>query len=350
MNNFKLIDNLKTIDFENFQNLIKNLLDCTNPPDNTFFKHVLSNVLVTLNNEDIDIRPRDNNNKPGGLIYLKTFKKVVILPDLHARRHFLKSALYWKINNVVPLIKLLEEKQIALLCLGDGVHSEAQNYNRWMSIFDEFLNEYKKCPNMNAEIADSFNLMLAVMCLKIRYKNNFHFLKGNHENIRNETENGNYAFTKFCNEGAIVLDYFNKFYDNKLLLLYYEFEKNIPLFAVGRNFLASHSEPKFNFDKKRIINFHKDSELIEGLTWTENNESEKGTVDKLISYFLPDNYINSYYFGGHRYINGLYNKVNNTKYIQIHNPQKKIAVLIEQDKKIKLNEAVQILDDYEKLL
>ncbi|MCK4796557.1 MAG: metallophosphoesterase, partial [Spirochaetes bacterium] len=246
MNNFKLIDNLKTIDFENFQNLIKNLLDCTNPPDNTFFKHVLSNVLVTLNNEDIDIRPRDNNNKPGGLIYLKTFKKVVILPDLHARRHFLKSALYWKINNVVPLIKLLEEKQIALLCLGDGVHSEAQNYNRWMSIFDEFLNEYKKCPNMNAEIADSFNLMLAVMCLKIRYKNNFHFLKGNHENIRNETENGNYAFTKFCNEGAIVLDYFNKFYDNKLLLLYYEFEKNIPLFAVGRNFLASHSEPKFN--------------------------------------------------------------------------------------------------------
>lgn len=336
------LDNITSIPFHEFKEVLEYFFSSTIPPEINVFKKLTKNINHTLNNEKVKIRPRGIEGLPGGLIYLKDFKKVIILPDLHARRDFLKALLYWKPKNI-SIFELLDNKKLAILCLGDGIHSESQKYQRWINAYEEFLNGYDDHENIDNEISDSFNLMLCIFLLKIRYKDNFHFLKGNHENILNETKNGNYSFSKFCNEGAMILKYFNTFYDKELLISYSEFERSLPLFAVGNNFLASHSEPRYNFTKKRIINYNNDSELIEALTWTENNESQKGTIDSLIKKFIKDEEFSVYYFGGHRIIDSKYKIVNNTKFIQIHNSKEKIVVYIENFKKIDLENNIHIL-------
>ena len=220
-------------------------------------------------------------------------------------------------------------------------HTTAHITKEGKKAFEEYKTNYDKSSSMDQEIADSFNLMIAIMCLKIRYPDNFHFIKGNHENIYNETGNGNYAFAKYAIEGDMVLKYFRKFYDEEMLEAYSSFEKNIPLFVIGKNFLASHSEPEYPFTREEIINYRDNPDLIESLTWTDNYSSVKGTVDKLISYFMDkEEPGNEYYFGGHRPIKDKYNRINNDRYVQIHNPQMQIAVVINQDEPIDLDNNV----------
>jgi len=327
-------------------NNIKNANDINqSPPNIDFFKMILKEIDLILNNEDENIRPKDRNNLSGGLVNLSTYPKVIILPDLHARKYFLFDVLWWNaFTDNQTSLELLEKKQLALLCLGDGVHSEGIYISRWTKAFDEYRRNYDKSSNMDEEIADSFNLMLAVMCLKIRYKNNFHFLKGNHENIYNETNNGNFAFAKYANEGAMVLSYFRKFYGNEILEFYSRFEKSLPLFVVGKNFLASHAEPEYFFEEERIINYRYEGELIESLTWTENFASASGTIDKLLAYYLKEHQNeNTYYFGGHRPITENFFRINNDRYVQIHNPKKEISVVIDSNKKINLNSDVKVV-------
>ncbi|MCG8570730.1 MAG: calcineurin [Spirochaetes bacterium] len=334
------------IPLNEFINYTKEILDNPNPPEIDFFKMILKQCLTQLNSEKSDFRPRDSHNLPGGLIDVRPFDDIIILPDLHARRQFVKSVLFWEIQNQFNVLELLEKQKISLLCLGDGVHSEGNFSTRWVKAYAEYQRGYRKCPNMDAEIADSFNLMIAIMLLKIRYKERVNFLKGNHENICNETGMGNYAFAKFANEGAMVSDYFRMFYDKELLDLYYQFEKSLPLFVVGKNFLASHAEPYFDFDKDRIIQYREDADLIEALTWTENFSAISGTLDNLLDTFIPGNHENNYYFGGHRPITKLYKRINNNRYVQIHNPFKQVAAVINQQSTIDLNKNVVEVPEY----
>jgi hypothetical protein len=190
--------------------------------------------------------------------------------------------------------------------------------------------------------------MMMVHLLKIRYPDRFHFLKGNHENILNETGNGNYAFAKYANEGMMFLVYFRKFYGEELLLKYAEFEKNLPLFVKGRNFLASHAEPLFYFDYERILNSRYDGEIIEALTWTDNYTSSPGTIDQLISHYIQDHSHQVYYFGGHRPIKDKYFTINGDRYVQIHNPKKQIAVLINQSEAVDLEKSVLVIPSSDK--
>jgi hypothetical protein len=267
------------------------------------------------------------------------------LPDLHARRVFFKTFLNYKPDDDNSIIDLLEKNEIAFICLGDGVHGEGtMNGYRWLRAFDEYKNNYENPVSMNEEIADSFNLMIAIMCLKIRYRDNFHFIKGNHENIYNETGNGNYAFAKYAIEGDMVLKYFMKYYDEEMLDDYAAFEKNLPLFVVGKNFLASHAEPEYFFDVDQIVNYRNDPDLIESLTWTDNYASMRGTVDELLRYFLKKEVLSGeFYFGGHRPIKDKYNRINNDRYVQIHNPSMQIAAIIDQDADIDLDRDVVVI-------
>lgn len=336
-------NSIKDMSFDDFYLLIYEILDRSTPPDISFFKIITNLVNETLLNEDTNIRPKDKFNRSGGLIDLSSFSETIIIPDLHARRKFVKELLALKHNNN-SLLQLLELKQISFLFLGDGVHGEATFASRWMKAFKEYSKNYSTRTNMDMEIADSFNLMIAIMFLKIRYSNTLHFLKGNHENIMNETKNGNFSFAKYANEGAMVLEYFERFYDLEMVDIYAQFERNLPLFVVGKNFLASHAEPQFFFEKDRVINYREDGDLIEALTWTDNYASVKGTVDKLLSYYLNDNdNENTYYFSGHRPINGKYNKINNDRFVQIHNPSKEIVVFVNQNGYINLENDVKIV-------
>ncbi len=336
---FNSIEEITSLDFISFRNLVLEILDNPNIPELNFFKNITNFAINLLKNENEKIRPKDKNNLCGGLVNLTTFDKVIVLPDLHARRFFLKKIIDLKRRLNKTLLEELEENNIALLCLGDGVHGEGVFAYRWLKAYDEFKRNYEPSPNMDKEIADSFNLMIVIMLLKIRYKDKFHFLKGNHENIYNETGNGNYAFAKYANEGFMVLLYFRKKYDEELLNLYSQFEKNLPIFVVGRNFLASHAEPAMFFDYDKIVNYRDYPELIESFTWTDNHSSIRGTVENFLTYYIPNNPY-AYYFGGHRPIKEKYFLINNDRYVQIHNPQKEILVFIDQNKEIDLDNDV----------
>lgn len=182
---------------------------------------------------------------------------------------------------------------------------------------------------MDEEMKESFGLMQIVMLLKSIFPENFHFLKGNHENIANETKDGNFGFAKYVMEGAMVADYVKKFYSNDFLLNYYIFEKSLPLLAVGHSFIVSHAQPRKYFGRDEIINYRENiKEIVTGLTWTDNGASLPGTCSRMLEDYLPGNTDNNsykFYFGGHRPIRSLYREIDNEAYYQIHNPNEQIV-------------------------
>jgi hypothetical protein len=305
------------------------------------FLKLIEKINVVLENEDEIIRPRDHQNLPGGIINLKQYTPTVIVPDLHARMDFFLSIMVTEDISGNSNLEKLASDQLQIVCVGDGFHAERRAAERWALAFEEYTNKYKKHKNIDEEMEESLGVMEMVMEVKSAYPQNFHFLKGNHENISNEYGGGNFPFRKFTYEGAMVVEYVNKFYGPEFLDAYYWFEKNLPVFAVGKNFLISHAEPKSFYKKEDITEYRDRPDVVEDLTWTDNGESVKGTVNRMLEYYIGnENGIKSLYFGGHRVITGLYNLRAGGKYVQIHNPDKFIIALIKPDKEIDLNEDI----------
>lgn len=333
-----------------FLELLFALLEEKRPPSMQLLFSAVEKVNAVLSSEQEKIRPYDVQGEPGGLLDLTEFRYSVILPDLHARRYFLKCVLFWKPFDERTVLELLEEENFHLLCLGDGVHSEGNFASRWRKAYKEYAGQYRKQNAMEEEIADSFHLMLVVMLLKIRYRGKFNFLKGNHENILNEYGEGNYPFAKFANEGDMILKYFQKNYGEELLNQYAFFEKRLPVFAVGNYFIASHAEPSGYYNKEEIINYKKSKGVIEAFTWTDNFTAPSGMANRYLQEYLGEIFESGYYFGGHRPIRGLYNQIGEERYIQIHNPQKRVAVFLDAEKDLPVDPDRNITEvpDYQK--
>lgn len=288
---------------------------------------LLHQVNNTLSHEDISIRPRDTNGYCGGVVKLKNNIKTIIVSDLHARVDFIKNLLDFKIDEVTVLEQLLLDN-IQIVCVGDGFHSEGRAKERWLLASEEFTNGFQNHKNMSEEMIENFNLMELIFLLKVTFPENFHFLKGNHENILNENVEGNVPFGKFAKEGLMVKTYIQKFYPKELIHELYVFEKKLPILAVGDNFLISHSEPKHFYPLEQVINYYSNTRIIYDLTWTNNGDSKEHTVEKMLKHYLPSNFNASLYFSGHRPVNGFYNLRANNRFVQFHNPQKQmIAVL-----------------------
>ena len=157
-----------------------------------------------MDNENPLIRPRDRGGYPGGLIMLKKLP-LIIVPDLHARVGYMKALARWKPPGMSKaVLELLEDNQIQVVCAGDGFHSEGLKRERWIQAYREYTEGFEKHKAMDSEMRDSLTLMLIVMAWKTSYPENFHFLKGNHENIMNETSEDNRSFAKFAAEGEMV--------------------------------------------------------------------------------------------------------------------------------------------------
>ena len=312
-----------------------------NPPSEDQYIKVLDEINNVLKDENENIRPYAKCDLPGGLLYLKSDMPTIIVPDIHARLDFFLNIMFFKYQNDLTVLDLLALDKLQIVCVGDGFHAEARAYDRWQRAFEEYNTEFEKHKNMDEEMRESLGVMEMVMTVKINFADNFHFLKGNHENISNERGEGNYPFRKFAYEGPMVLAYVEKFYSEEFLLKYYIFEKSLPLLAVGKNFIVSHSEPFTLYKKDELIEYRDNPELIKGLTWTDNNQADKNSVLQMINYYIESDQIdNSYYFGGHRPVPELYNPRASGKYIQIHNPNKFIIVNIKSNKDINLEEDV----------
>ncbi len=292
------------------------------------YMDLLKRTISRFENEQREIRPADGKNRPGGILYLKKDIPVVLVPDLHGRMEYLINLLFCRSQRGATILDKLASDKIQIVCLGDGFHSET-NPQRWAAALKEFKDDYRTHRNMDGEMRESLGLMEMVMELKCVFPDNFHFIKGNHENIANENREGNFPFRKFAYEGPMVLDYLLMFYGEEFVRSFYHFEKLLPLLAVGDNFLASHAEPLTYYDRESTINYRENPDVVQGLTWTDNGEAENGSVADMLDEYLngEGDISNFYYFSGHRPVRGLYNLRAEGRLVQLHNTQKFILAV-----------------------
>jgi hypothetical protein len=279
------------------------------------------------------------------LLYLHRDLPTVVVPDLHARMELVLSVLAARDGQEVAVIDRLAAGQLQILFLGDGFHAEGRAASRWQAALEEFKGGYRKHTQMDAEMRESLGVMEMVMSLKRHFPNHFHFLKGNHENIANEQGEGNYPFLKFANEGLMVRIYMEHFYGEEILSAYAEFEKSFPLLAVGGTFLASHAEPAWFIPKQEVVEYRSMPQVVYGLTWTDNEEAEPGSVQQMLEHYLgADAAATAFHFGGHRPVRGGYNLRSDGRYVQIHDPDRYIVAVLPPGQQIELDRDIRELD------
>ena len=300
-------------------------------PVQTDYVTLLERAITVLQHESSLVRPHDSSGLPGGLVYLNPTIPTLILPDLHARVDFFLATMEHVLEDGRTVLDSMLSGDIQVLCVGDGFHSERRGKQRWLDAFKEYTHGFTKHKAMDAEMNESLSLMEMVMECKRAARNNFHFLKGNHENILNEEGNGNHPFGKFAHEGEMVKEYIQMFYGEEFLQTYALFEKSLPLFVIGGRFLASHAEPRSVYSATDLIETRNRADVILGLTWTDNGEAGEGSVLTMLETFLPD-VLSPVYFGGHRPVNGQYNLRAEGAYIQIHNPEAQSVALVPYDR------------------
>lgn len=332
-------------------NKIQSLQKNVNLPSKKDLKESLQAVNKILEEENnlfpINYRPLNSKNHIGGLLDFSDNLTTIIVPDLHARVDFIPALLNYQIE--IPLenkktklsvYEALQQGLVRIICLGDGLHAERRAKNRWILAYDDFYYlENEKSEAMEEEMAEGLTTMLMIMECKKAFPFHFHFLKGNHENITNSSDHGNMPFSKFAYEGQMCYQFMKAYYGLPLVASYSRFEKLLPVFVRGKNFLASHAEPIREFSLKEIRDAAIKPEVIYGLTWTKNNESAEGSVEKMLEKFLQEK--NCFYFGGHRPVIGVkYNLRANGKFIQIHNPEEMNVAIIQPNKIFNPNEDI----------
>ena len=304
------------------------------PPEPAVLASAARRAGEALAAEPPDRRPPDAEGRPGGLLQLDPGLPTIVVPDLHARLDFLFSLLTRGLAGEAPVLEQLAAGELQVLCLGDGMHAEARAAARWERALREFSGGFRRHAAMDEEMRESLGLMEMVMELKAAFPERFHFLKGNHENIANEEGGGNHPFAKFALEGELVTDYMRRFYGEEVLDAHYRFEKELPLLAVGRGFLASHAEPARPFQPEEVVAYRERSDVVYGLTWTANGRAAAGSVERMLEHYLgcPQT---CYYFGGHRPVSGLYRLTG--RYVQLHDPERWVIARVPAAGEIELD-------------
>ncbi|MCF7914877.1 MAG: metallophosphoesterase [Spirochaetaceae bacterium] len=290
-------------------------------PEREAYTALIKQTIEVLQNEDPLYRPRDERNRPGGMLRLN-HQPTIIIPDLHARPWFVLQVLAYRPGgqpDSSTVFELLSQGELQMVCVGDGFHGESRAAQRWKKAFKEFTGKYHRHSAMDEEMRESLSLMEIVMQLKSMRPDSFHFLKGNHENILNEEGRGNHPFRKFAFEGEMVKEWVLKFYGEEFIYAFAEMEHEFPLLAVDGTFMVSHAEPQRYFTHEEVIRYREYDDVVLGLTWTPNDGAEEGSVNRMIADYCshPDQ---ARYFGGHRPVQGKFNLRAEDKYVQLHNP------------------------------
>lgn len=303
-------------------------------------------TVSVLRSEDAAYRPAttlQDEKIAGGLLDFRGQKKIpcIVVPDIHARANFIFNILNFilpkkisGLQNDIRVADALDEGKIRVVLVGDLLHSESQNYERWLLAYDEFLRGDFAGKAMKSEMREGLAAQIAIMECKCRWPKNFHCLKGNHENIKNENGGGNFSFRKFAQEGEMVFRFMQAHYGDEVLDAIYDFEKSLPLAFCTDNLFVSHAEPLEPLSEEAVINAPLFDEVILALTWTANDEARKGSVKKMLETFCKpkDKNIRPVYIGGHRPVQGKFNLRQNGFYVQLHNPLEQNVAIVRADK------------------
>ena len=327
---------------ENIYRKIINTLNSNTPPSYEAFFSTLATATEVLDNEITSYRQKNDQENAGSVLDFTQDKELplIIIPDIHARTDFIKNILNYTITPELNFIKTakqisvyqaLKKNKIRIICVGDALHTEINTIERWKNIQIEFSKNIFTGPAATLEARDCFNTLFALLLLKISFPNNFHFLKGNHENIYNTTGDGDYSFRKIADEGNTLKRFIQNYYGEDILYLISYYEKSLPLISITKQCVISHAEPRTSYTKNELINAKQNPQIIEDLTWTNNDEAEENSVKKIIKNLLGTN-SKAIYFAGHRPVIENFKKLHNGLFYQIHNPHKQNIVLIYKDK------------------
>lgn len=304
--------------------------------------HLLSQVVAVLEKEDKVWRPESPSGRPGGLVDLVScvpHLPTIIVPDLHGRWQFFQEILDFtpgfpggscdSFDGTASVAELLAAGRVNVVCVGDGLHSELHR-ERWQRALAEYERGQVLGGALEEEMTEGLFLMELVMQCKVAFPRNFHFLKGNHENILNQWAGGDRPFRKMAQEGEMSRRFMEERYGETVLYLYSHFESLLPLLVMAPRCLVSHGEPLSAYNRNQLVVDLDDEEgtVVHGLTWTRDHESQEGSVAAMLEEFLPmwwngsqDPPFDCLYFGGHRSISESYRLRQGGRFVQIHNPR-----------------------------
>lgn len=300
--------------------------------------------LLSLTNECIEVLNGEMlcHYRAGSLLDFTAEEALplIVVPDLHARGYFLNDVLNYTLpesfcaagehGNRMTVRDRLDAHAIRVVCVGDALHSEMRGRERWIRAYMERLQGIRSGEAMTEEMAEGLMLLMQVMRLKVKYSKLFHFLKGNHENIRNRRGGGDYPFCKFTDEGAMTNDFMREVYGDDAVYVIGCFEDALPLAAMANNCVISHAEPRRAFTREEIINAREEESTVEALTWTANGEAQERAAAEVISQLGIEDGV---YITGHRPVKGQYNLRAAGLVVQIHNPDKEQIALVRTDRK-----------------
>ncbi len=302
-----------------------------------YISSLAESAAEVLENEITDYRVASSEGNPGSLLEFKNNLPAIIVPDIHARPYFLQNILKYPLPEdfLYPsstVEEALKNKLINVICVGDSIHTEL-TVDRWYCIEEEFKKDIITGPFMKAEMKDCLSALAGIMALKLTYPENFHFLKGNHENILNQNEGGDFAFRKYADEGYMVRRFISEYYGDDVLYLISCWEKALPLVAVGSNYVVSHAEPLKAYSREKLIDARSYPEVVNGLIWTRNGDVKTNTAREIMKKLLvPEKVADSFYFAGHRPVYENYALRQDGCFIQIHNPYRQNVALVSNTK------------------
>lgn len=317
-------------------------------PSHSLLYSLLDKVTTILENEITDFRPSDCQKNPGSLVLLENSNPTVLVPDIHARPFFIKNILNFTLpkrffpstQTKESVLNLLEQDKINMVCVGDAFHTEGTRA-RWQKIQNEFINNQFDGPAMKEEMTECLSSFCALLNLKIAFPNNFHFLKGNHENILNINSDGDCAFLKYADEGNMVKTFIANYYGEDILFLISLYEKLLPLVAKTKKCVVSHAEPSLCLTKDDIIDARQNPNYVYSLIWTKNDQVKQDTAQFIInSLFTSPNRKKSVkdilYFTGHRPVKQIYELRQEGKIVQFHNTNEQRIAVVSANKKFNL--------------
>jgi hypothetical protein len=301
--------------------------------------------------------PADRNGSPGALLDFTKLPALplIVVPDLHARVYFLLNVL-----DFVPpegffdrplegksVLEALESGGVRIVCVGDALHAEQRARERWMDALRDFNRGIPDGNPMREEMEEGLTLLELIMSCKCRFPATFHFLKGNHENIMNRYGGGNFPFCKFADEGEMVLRFMRHVYGDDMLHIISYCEDLLPLIAAFPDCIVSHAEPRRSFSRDELINARLNADVAAGLTWTENEGAEQGSVKAIIDELLGERASeHAVYLAGHRPVPGRYALRQGGLFIQFHNTEMQNVALVRPGKKFDPDDdIVPVVDD-----
>ncbi len=186
--------------------------------------------------ESEPLRPLTRDGKPGGIVDLEQKAVPVIVGDLHAMvDNFLK------ILSENCLLGCLRSKSVTLVLLGDSTHSENM---------DEM-----------EDMDDSILMMDLIFTLKLRFPENFFYIRGNHDSFdQNISKNG-------ISQGLLMQERLQELRGDEYVMEMENYFRQLPYIVKSPYFYATHAgPPRLAASYEDLVHINENPELMREVT------------------------------------------------------------------------------------